>query len=61
MLDNNVKQDIGVVIVHATDMLILSSSQMAGQAEPRRESGIPSPIKPVKITISNKVAIMKVL
>jgi hypothetical protein len=44
MLENKVKQDIGVVIVQATELFTPSSSQIAGQAEPKRESGIPSPI-----------------
>lgn len=58
ILENKVKQDIGVVIVQASEELTPSSSQIAGQAEPSKESGMPKPIYPVKITINNKVAII---
>ena len=58
ILENKVKQEIGVVMVQARACEIPKSSQIAGQAEPSRESGTPNPIKAVKITISKSVAIV---
>lgn len=58
-LDNIVHPDIRNVTYPASDTESENSLYIDGQAVPKRESGIPSPIKAMYITIRRSVAIIE--